>query len=39
VPQNGLPFHFNLWLFEGRPPADGKQVEVVLRNFKVTPHE
>jgi hypothetical protein len=37
VPQSPLPFHVNLWLFEGRPPANGREVEVVLRGFKVTP--
>lgn len=29
-----MPIHFNLWLFQGRPPKDGKEVEVVIRSFR-----
>ena len=27
----------NLWLFEGKPPSDGKAIEVVVRAFRFTP--
>ncbi|MDR3689737.1 MAG: hypothetical protein P4L46_10195 [Fimbriimonas sp.] len=33
ITQNPIPLHFNLWLFEGKPPADGKPVEVVVHSF------
>jgi len=29
--------HMNLWLFQGRPPTDGREVEVVLRSFTFVP--
>lgn len=29
--------HMNLWLFQGKPPTDGREVEVVLRSFSFTP--
>jgi hypothetical protein len=29
--------HLNLWLFQGRPPKDGKVVEVVVRAFGFVP--
>jgi hypothetical protein len=29
----GTNARINLWLFNGRPPADGKEVEVVIRKF------
>jgi hypothetical protein len=29
--------HINLWQYEGRAPASGRDVEVVLRSFKYTP--
>ncbi len=32
-----MPIHFNLWAFRGRPPTDGKPVEVVVRRFSFTP--
>jgi hypothetical protein len=32
-----MPVHINLWLFRGRPPKDGREVEVVVRNFAFTP--
>ena len=34
IPQKALPFHFNLWLFGGRPPLDDKEVEIVIKSFK-----
>jgi hypothetical protein len=33
VPQKKLPLHFNLWLFEGKPPVDGKPIEFVVHDF------
>jgi hypothetical protein len=33
IPQSPMPLHFNLWLFEGKPPADGKPVEIVVHGF------
>ena len=27
----------NLWLMEGKPPSDGKEVEVVVESFRFTP--
>jgi hypothetical protein len=37
ISQQPMPVHFNLWLFRGQPPKDGKEVEVVIRGFKFTP--
>ncbi|OHX13406.1 glycoside hydrolase family 16 protein [Chromobacterium sphagni] len=37
VPQQPLPLHLNLWLFQGKPPKDGKEVEVVIKEFKFIP--
>lgn len=37
ISQKAMPLHVNLWLFKGRPPKDGKEVEVLLRAFKFTP--
>jgi hypothetical protein len=28
-----MPVHINLWLFDGKPPADGKPVEVLIDSF------
>jgi hypothetical protein len=35
--QQPMPVHINLWCFEGRPPSDGKPVEIVIRAFTFTP--
>jgi hypothetical protein len=32
-----LPVEINLWLFKGRPPSDGREVEVIVRAFAFTP--
>ena len=32
-----MPVHLNLWLFQGRPPKDGREVEIVVREFAFTP--
>lgn len=31
------PVHINVWQFRGLPPADGRDVEVVIRSFSYTP--
>jgi hypothetical protein len=36
IPQHPMPLHLNLWLFRGHPPADGRNVEVVIRDFTKT---
>jgi hypothetical protein len=37
VSQQPMPVHINLWLFKGRPPKDGREVEVVIRDFWFMP--
>jgi len=37
VPQHAMPLHLNLWLFQGKPPADGKDVEVIVTGLQYTP--
>jgi hypothetical protein len=37
IPQHPLVVHVNLWLVEGKPPASGAPVEIVLRDFRFTP--
>jgi hypothetical protein len=32
-----LHFRFNLWLYQGRPPSDGREVEVVIKSFSFEP--
>ena len=40
---NGLPrtgdenIHINLWLDQGQPPTDGKEVEVIIKSFQFVP--
>ena len=34
IPQKPLPLHFNLWLFHGLEPSDGKEVEIIIKSFK-----
>lgn len=36
IPQQALPLGMNLWCFDN-PPSDGKDVEVVIRNFQFVP--
>ncbi len=33
IPQNPLYVHINLWLHSGDEPADGKDIEVILKRF------
>jgi hypothetical protein len=37
ISQKPMPLHINLWCFKGRPPTDGKPVELVVRSFTFTP--
>jgi hypothetical protein len=37
ISQQPMPVHINLWCFQGRPPTDGKPVEVVVRAVKFVP--
>lgn len=37
ISQQPMPVHLNLWLFQGRPPKDGQEVEVVIREFQYRP--
>jgi len=32
-----MPVHFNLWLFQGKPPKNGREVEVVIQDFQFKP--
>ncbi len=36
IPQQALPLGMNLWCFDN-PPSDGKDVEVVIRDFQFVP--
>jgi hypothetical protein len=37
VPSLPCPVHMNLWLVQGRPPSDGREVEVVVESFSHAP--
>jgi len=37
IPQKPLSVHINLWLFDGKAPSDGKEIEVVIKKFTFTP--
>lgn len=37
ISQKPMPVHLNLWCFKGRPPANGREVELVIRAFRFTP--
>lgn len=32
-----MPVHLNLWLFQGKPPKDGRELELVVRDFRFEP--
>lgn len=36
VPILSAPLNMNLWTFKGRPPTDGKEVEIVVHDFQYT---
>ena len=37
LPQLTLPVNMNLWLLDGTPPSDGRDVSVVIRAFPMLP--
>ncbi|MCP6760436.1 MAG: glycoside hydrolase family 16 protein [Fischerella sp. CENA71] len=37
IPQQPLPIHINLWLFDGQQPTDSQSVEVIVSKFQFTP--
>ena len=37
VSQQPMPVHINLWLFNGLAPKNGREVEVIIHDFKFTP--
>jgi len=37
LPQQPLPVHLNLWLFQGHPPANGQELEVIIKRFSFVP--
>ncbi|MFP4135710.1 MAG: hypothetical protein ACLFN7_01740 [Candidatus Acetothermia bacterium] len=39
LPVADLKTHVNLWLVDGNPPSNGKEVEVILEEFEFTPLE
>jgi hypothetical protein len=39
IAQHPMPVHLNLWLFQGRPPKNGQEVEVIIHDFRFTPEE
>ncbi|CAF1464456.1 unnamed protein product [Didymodactylos carnosus] len=34
VPYTSAPVYMNLWLMEGRAPIDGKEMEIIIHDFK-----
>jgi hypothetical protein len=34
MPTRTAPLHINLWAFQGKPPTDGKEVEIIIHDFK-----
>jgi hypothetical protein len=37
IPQQPLPVHINLWLFQGKAPTDDKEITVTIKKFTFTP--
>jgi hypothetical protein len=37
IPQQPVPMNINLWLFNGSPPVNGQEVEIVITRFGFTP--
>ncbi len=33
ISQQAMPIHINLWLFQGQPPVNGNEVEVIIHSF------
>ena len=38
ISQGEMPVHINLWLFDGKPPSNNKEVEVVICSFRYVPN-
>jgi hypothetical protein len=36
MPYLDAPLHINLWAFQGKPPTDGQEVEIIIHDFKYT---
>jgi len=36
IHDKAMPVHINLWLFQGQPPTNAKEVEVILKGFTFT---
>jgi hypothetical protein len=36
IPHQAMPTHINLWLYNGRAPSDGKEIEIVIKRFLYT---
>jgi hypothetical protein len=34
---DSLKIHINLWLYQGKPPTDGQEVELVIKNAQLPP--
>lgn len=37
IARKPMPVHLNLWLFQGRPPKNGAEVELTIRSFQFVP--
>lgn len=37
IPQQPLPVHINLWLFQGKAPTDNKEITITIKKFTFTP--
>lgn len=37
IARQPMPVHINLWLFQGQPPKDDREVEVIIEEFGYTP--
>jgi hypothetical protein len=37
ISRQAMPVHLNLWLFRGLPPKDGREVEVIISDFRFAP--
>lgn len=37
ISQSPMPLYINLWCHGGKPPTDGREVEVIVKAFKFTP--
>jgi hypothetical protein len=39
ISQKPMPVHLNLWCFQGRPPENGEELDLIIRAFRFTPLE